>query len=120
MNQKQLKISYDEYLALPLEERIKISGVVSAENHALLMKTHVKTWLAFNHPRLTREQIAMVEEIIRFITPEMYQANRDYEKVMREAKELYTKATAVFPREEVIQMTFLSGGQCPSKHSTKN
>ena len=112
MNQEQLTIGYDEYVSLPFEERNKIFGEISVENCVLLMKTHVERWLAANHPRLTQEQVAVIEEIIRSITPESYQAKRDYVKIMQEAEKLYAKAEAVFPREDIKQFGFLSNGQC--------
>ena len=117
MNQKQLTIGYDEYMALSLEERNVIFGEISVENCALLMKTHVERWLAANYPRLTQEQVAVIKEIIRSITPESYQAKRDYVKVIQEAERLREKAEAVFSRKELIQFTTLSGGQCASRRS---
>ena len=104
MNQEQLTIGYDQFMPQPLQERLRIFNEVSAENRALLIKTHVERWLAANRPRLTHEQIAVVEEIIPCITPESYQAERDMEKVAQEAEALRRKAEAVFTREDVIQI----------------
>ena len=117
MNQERQTISYERYMFLPIEERKKISSEISAENRALLMKTHVERWLATNHPRLKQEQIVVIEEIIRFITPEAYQEDRDYEKVIQEAERLRKKAEAVFSRKELIQFTTLSGGQCSTRRT---
>lgn len=112
MNQEQLTIGYDEYMSLPLEERNKIFGEISIENCVLIVKTHIERWLAANHTRLTQEQVALIEEIIRSITPESYQAKRNYVKITQEAERLYAKAEAVFSREDIMQFGFLSGGQC--------
>ncbi len=120
MNQEQQTISYDEYMSLPLEERNKIFGEISVENYALLMKTHVERWLAANHPRLTQEQVAVIDEIIRSIKPESYQALRKYVKVTQEAERLHEKAAAVFSREEVMQFMSLSGGQCATRQPKKD
>lgn len=120
MNQVQLTIGYDEYMSVPREKRNIIFGEISAENHALLMKTHVEKWLAANHPRLNQEQIAVIEEIIRSITPESYQAKRDYFRVTQEAEKLHEKAVAVFSREDIIQFGFLSGGQCATRQAKKD
>lgn len=46
MNQEQTSIGYDEFMPQPLKERLKIFNEVSAENRALLIKTHVERWLA--------------------------------------------------------------------------
>jgi hypothetical protein len=120
MDQEQPIISYDQYMSLPFEESNKIFGEISVENCALIMKTHVERWLAANHLRLSQEQVAVIEEIICSIKPESYQAKRDYFRVTQEAERLYAKAEAVFSREEVVQMTFLSGGQCAIRQAKKD
>jgi hypothetical protein len=120
MNQEQMTIDYDQYMSLPLEERNIVFGEISVENCALLMKTHVERWLAANHPRLSPEQVAVIDEIIRSIKPESYQAKRDYFKATQAAEKLYEEVAAVFSREEVIQMTFLSGGQCAIRQTKED
>src|SRR2546423_3044562 len=104
MSQKQPTIGYDQFMPNPLEERLRLFNEVSAENRALLIKTHVERWLAANRPRLTHEQIVVVEEIIRFIKPELYQARADFEQVAQAAETLRKKAEAIFPREDVMQI----------------
>ena len=78
MKQEQTAIGYDQFLPLLPDERCKIFNEISAENRALLMKTHAERWLNANYSRLTQDQFAVVEEIICFITPEKYQEDRDY------------------------------------------
>jgi hypothetical protein len=114
MNQEQPIISYDRFMPKPLEERIRIFNDVSAENRAELMKTHIERWLAANRRRLTGEQVAVVEEIIPFITPEKYRADRDAEKVVREVEVWQEKAEAVFSREELRQMVSESAEYVPA------
>lgn len=104
MDRGRQLIGYDQFMPQPSEERLRIFNAVSAENRALLIKTHVERWLAANHSRLTYEQVAVVEEIMRSVSPESYQAKRDFEKVEQEAKALREKAEAVFSREDVMQI----------------
>jgi hypothetical protein len=104
MNQEQPTIGYDQFMPQPLQERLRIFNEISAENRALLIKTHVERWLAANRSRLDHEQIAVIDESIRSISPEWYQAQRDEEKVMREAESLREKAEAVLSREDMIQV----------------
>ena len=104
MNQEQPTIGYDQFMPQPLQDRRRIFNEISAENRALLIKTHVERWLAANRPRLTSEQIAVLEEIIAYITPERYQAERDMEKIHQEAEALRQKAETVFSREDVRQI----------------
>ncbi len=102
MSQGQQIIGYDEFMPQPLQERLRIFNEVSAENRALLIKTHIERWLKCNRPRLTPEQIIVIEEIIPIITPEWYQADNK-KKVERETKVLERKLEAVFSREDVMQ-----------------
>lgn len=104
MINEQSTISYDEFMPQPLSERLNIFNEISAENRALLVKTHVERWLAANQIRLTPEQVAIVKDVIRFIVPEQYQEGRDFEKVHREAEALRAKAEVVFTPEEMMQM----------------
>ena len=104
MSQQQPTIGYDQFMPQSLEERRRIFNAISAENRALLIKTHVERWLAANRPRLTHEQIAVVDEMRRFITPELYQEGRDFDKVAQEAEALRRKAEAIFSREDVRQI----------------
>lgn len=103
MEQEQ-SIGYDQYMPQPLNERLKIFNEISAENRALLVKTHVERWLAANRPRLTQEQVCVIEEIIPSISPEKYRTERDDEKVMREIEAWQQKAEAIFSREELRQI----------------
>src|SRR5215216_292585 len=104
MSQEQPTIAYDQFMPQPLEERLRLFNEVSAENRALLVKTHVERWLAVNRPRLTHEQIAVVEELIHSIRPEFYQQGTDFQKIVQEVEALRKKAEAVFSREDVMQI----------------
>lgn len=120
MSQEQPMISYDEFMPQPFQERLKIFNNISAENRALLIKTHVERWLAANRPRLTQEQIALVEEMIPYLTPERYQAERDMEKIAQEAEALRRKAEAVFSREDVMQIMSNRADYVPPVEAKKN
>jgi hypothetical protein len=120
MSQKQPTIGYDQYMPQPLQERIRIFNEISAANRALLIKTHVERWLAANRPRLTHEQIAVVEEIIRSITPALYQAGIDFEKVAQVAEALRKKAEAVFSRADVMQIMSHRADYVPAVEDKNN
>jgi hypothetical protein len=116
----QSTINYKQFKDLQHRERIKIFNEISAENRALLMKTQVENWLAENRSRLNQDQIAVVEEIISFVKPELYRENRDHLKATQEADKLFNKAETVFSREEIMEMTFVSGGQCSIRQTEKD
>lgn len=120
MNQEQQIIGYDEFMPQPLQERRRIFNEVSAENRALLMKTHIERWLAANESRLNGEQIAIVEEMILFITPELYQEERDIEKIHPEIEALRRKGEAVFSREELRQILTINADYVPRVETKKD
>ncbi len=104
MNQKQKTLSYDQFMPRPLQERIRLFNEVSAENRALLVKTHIERWLVKNQSRLTEEQIAVVDEVLQFAIPENYGSNRNIEKLHSEIQKTGEKAAAVFSREDIMQI----------------
>lgn len=104
MNQEQSTISYDEFFPKSLQERLSIFNEISAENRALLVKTHAERWLAANRSRLSNEQIAIVEEIIRSITLEWYKKESIFEKIEQQVEALRQKAEAVLTLEDVKQL----------------
>jgi hypothetical protein len=120
MNQEQQIIGYDEFMPQPLQERLRIFNEVSAENRALLMKTHIERWLAANESRLNGEQIAIVEEMLLFITPELYQEERDIEKIHPEIEALRRKGEAVFSREELRQILTRNADYVPRVETKKD
>jgi len=104
MNQEQPTIGYDQFFLKPLQERVKIFNQISAENCALLIKTHAERWLVANRSRLTHEQVAIVEEIIGSISPEWYKTERVFDKIEQEVEALRQKAEAVLSPEDILQL----------------
>ncbi len=119
MDQRQQSIGYDQFMPQPFKERLKIFNEISAENRALLVKTHVERWLAANRHRLTQEQGAVLEEIIPSISPEKYRVERDDEKVMREIEAWQEKAEAVFSRDELRQIVSERADYVPAVEAGK-
>jgi hypothetical protein len=104
MNRELTTISYDQFMPQPRQERLRIFNEISAENRALLIKTHIERWLTANRVRLTPEQIAAAEEVVTFVKPQCYQSDRDTEKVQQEAEVFCRKLEAVFSREDMMQI----------------
>lgn len=104
MKPEQPIISYDRFMPQALEQRRQIFNEISAENRALLMRTHIERWLAANKSRLNSEQASVVEEGIRFVSPEKYEEDQDLEKIHREIEAIVAKAETVLSREDVMQI----------------
>jgi hypothetical protein len=64
--------AYDDFTKLSGEERRARFETISAENKAMIMRTHVELWLRHNRGRLTASEAAVFQEMIAFITPDIY------------------------------------------------
>ncbi|HEX8073235.1 MAG TPA: hypothetical protein VF546_25035 [Pyrinomonadaceae bacterium] len=114
MNQEPPTIGYDQLFLKPLRERISIFNQISAENRALLIKTHAERWLAANRSRFTPAQLAIVEECIRSISPEWYKTERVSEQTEQEVAALRRKAEAVLSPEDVLQLMSIRAEYVPA------
>lgn len=120
MNQEQKEIDYDQFMPLFLQERIRIFNEVSAENRALLVRTQVERWLAFNRSQLDQKQIDLLNEIIPLISSEKYEENRDVEKVEREADKITERLESVFSRDQIRQMATNRADYIPPIENAKD
>jgi hypothetical protein len=64
--------AYDDFTKLSDEDRRARFASISAENKAMIMRTHVELWLRHNRERLTASEIAVFQEMIGYITPDIY------------------------------------------------
>ena len=63
---------YDDFMKLTAHQRRARFNTISAENRATILQTHVKRWLHNNRGRLTAGELAVFEEIIAFLSPDLY------------------------------------------------
>ena len=106
MNQEQIAVNYDQFFLKSPKERFVIFNEISADNRAFLVKTQAERWLAANRSRLAHEQVSVVEEFIRSISPEWYKKRHDFSKEIDPKVEvLIKKVEAVLSREDVLQLS---------------
>ncbi len=113
------KISYDEFMPLSRQERIKVFNEISAENRAILVKTQVERWLIVNMSKLNKQQTDLLNETMEFITPDKYEEDRDQEKVERETTELCNRAGELFTQDEMMQFMSPVADYIPPIDKTK-
>ena len=68
---------YDDFMKLSVHQRHARFDTISAENKAMIVRTHSERWLHNNRARLTASEGKVFEEIIAFITPDLYRERRD-------------------------------------------
>ena len=80
-------ISYDNFMRLDIKQRSERFPQLSAENMAMIVRTHGERWLAKNRARLDRSEIAVFEEAIAFVTPQLYEKPLD-PRVMKKEEDV--------------------------------
>ena len=76
--------TYDDFMRLDIKQRLERFPQLSAENMATIVRTHGERWLAKNRARLDRSEIAVFEEAIAFVTPQLYQKPLDPQVMKKE------------------------------------
>ena len=111
--------AYDDFIKLSGEERRARFETISAENKAMIMRTHVELWLRRNRGRLTGSEIAVFHEMIAFITPDIYRTRPDGTVDKREDALRATMRCRVSP-DDVREATNVvrGGGPSPSRKLT--
>ena len=70
-------VAYDDFMKINPSERHARFASLNSDNKAVIVRTHGERWLARNRTRLSKTEIAVLEEIIRFITPDRYAKRRE-------------------------------------------
>lgn len=95
-------IVYDDFMKQERRERLELFSEITPGNRAALVRTHIQRWLAKNRDRLTEEQLALLEESFRSITPEAYTANGRAEEE-DEVRDLMERMAAAFDPSDLTQ-----------------
>jgi hypothetical protein len=91
--------------------------VNSPEERAETMRAQIRAWTEENRPTLSAEQLAVLEENIAFITPELYQQTRDPALVQRR-DDLIARTQKLFYFDQLMQAFFRNGPNSPTFVST--
>jgi pimeloyl-ACP methyl ester carboxylesterase len=105
-------IDYDTFADQDLPERHRIFSTISPENCADVVRTQMRRWLELNRPRLTSEQIEVLEESIAYVKAELYQLPKQQENEKRK-QELLDRMFRLFTREEMWQAGYMSAPKIP-------
>jgi hypothetical protein len=97
-------MTYDAYCKLDVETRRRVFNQVTPENRAELVRTQVERWEEANRARLTPPQIALLKELIAFITPEAYSGGAASAAARERARDIQARQALIFTREELQEM----------------
>lgn len=104
---------YEAYRRLSRDERRGAFGSMSASERAELIKAQIRAWMETNRSWLSPEQVAVLEENIAFLRPELYQhpvsAELDGGK-----RELLRRTAAVLDLDQMAQALMIHGADIPT------
>jgi hypothetical protein len=95
-------IAYDEFIRLGVQERAERFRVLTPDNKSLLIRTHAERWLTAHRNRLSVAQVAVVENAIAFVTPQLYAQPDNPDLVERESS-LKQRLSCTLGRENARQ-----------------
>jgi hypothetical protein len=102
--QAPVPVTYEAFCKLDQETRRRTFNEATAENRADLVRTHIERWQEANRDRLTPQQLALLKELLAFITPDAYRGGATTEDARIKAKDIQTRQATVFTRDEMQQM----------------
>ncbi len=105
---------YDEFIKLSADERHARFVAMKPEHKAAMVRTHIERWLRTNRGRLTPSEVRVFEEMIAFVTPDLYRERRD-DTLDRREEALGAKMRCRVDPEDVLEATNLlrGGSQSP-------
>jgi hypothetical protein len=95
-------VTYDEFMVRPFDERLRMFNQVTPENRAYLVQAHLSRWLAKERPRLTSEQVRVLEEALSLINAESYRRPRT-NKTRLTFSRLEEDLARVLSRKDMLQ-----------------
>jgi len=104
---------YQEFMAFPADQRRARFAAMSPENKASVMRTHMERWIQANKGRLTPPELAVFQEMVAYVTPEIYSRRPEGALDKREA-ELRAKMRCRVSPEDVSAATNLFASQLRS------
>ena len=95
-----MELDYDAFRKLSWSERLKIFGALSAEEKAEFVRGIIGRWLDTHRGELSARQIAILEENIAFMRPELYGDATPLE-LLSEARQLEARTAELLSREQM-------------------
>lgn len=84
----------------PWSERVAIFTALSSAEKAALVRALISGWLAEHRETLSDSQVAILEENIAFVTPELYERERD-ETLDAKLKDLERRTAGLLSRQQM-------------------
>jgi hypothetical protein len=110
-------ISYDDFVKLAPEARRAQFQRLTADRKALIKRTHAQRWLTTNRARLSDAQIAVANDAIEFVTPQIYLRPGDPDMLEQEQR-IKQRLTCILGHDNTRQAFVLDAPPAQSEGST--
>jgi hypothetical protein len=95
------EMTYAAFMALNDQQKRDRFAQFNAETKSVLMRTHANQWLDKNRTRLSASQIALMQEMIAYLSPEAYRNPSD-PHIARRGQELTDKFKCQLRNSDVL------------------
>lgn len=107
-------MTHDAFIAIEARTRSDVFAKLTPENKSALKRAHAQAWLAKNKHRLSAKQIAVVQDAIAFLSPELYREPSSATMRTRE-EQVRHKLECALARNDVIEaFTFQGRNPAPT------
>lgn len=91
---------YDTFIRQPPNQQRLAFAMLTAENKSVIKRAHAQHWLDQHRAELAASQVAVVEEAIAFVSPDLYRNPADA-KLRQKEEALRSKLTCALGRRRV-------------------
>jgi hypothetical protein len=111
------EITYDDFVKLSSEARREKFQRLTAEHKALMKRTHAERWLTTNRATLSDAQIAVANDAIAFVTPQIYLRPND-PGILKQEERIKQRLTCILGHDNTRQAFVLDVPPTQSTGST--
>ena len=95
-----MNVTYEDFRTKAWDERLRLFNELAPAEKALLVATHMSRWLEAHRNQLSVEQVAVVEENIRFVRPDIFDPARK-RSFSTELRDLERRTSALLSRDQM-------------------
>ena len=101
-------LSYEGLMKLPRAKRGTTFKILSPQNRADIVRTHMQRWLDAHKDGLSQKQKDLIADNLAVVSPELYRQPLSF-ALQEKSIELYRRAEEIFSREQMLELFTLEG-----------
>jgi hypothetical protein len=105
-------IFYDTFMQQNVEDRVRTFKLISPAQRRDVVREQIMRWIYVNRSWLTPEQRSVLEDFLYFVEPNLFVVRPDPD-ITAKAKEMMTRAAALFSNAQIRQALTIYGDYIP-------